>query len=61
MCAHRSLAAGSRATGSLTTGSLVTDAGEVVLSGVFGGAVDFGGGPVTSKGDLDGFLLKLVP
>jgi hypothetical protein len=34
-------------------------AGNVLLTGVFQGAVDFGGGPLTSAGDVDIYLAKL--
>ncbi|MEZ4360727.1 MAG: hypothetical protein R3B48_11140 [Kofleriaceae bacterium] len=36
-------------------------AGNVVVSGWFEGTVDFGGGPRTSSGNRDVFLLKLAP
>lgn len=34
--------------------------GQAVLGGIFQQAVDFGRGPVTSAGDTDGFLLRLL-
>jgi PKD repeat protein len=42
-------------------GVAVDAAGSVVLWGVFIGTVDFGGGPVTSVGGSDLFLVRLTP
>lgn len=36
-------------------------AGRVVAGGAFSGALDWGTGPTTSAGDLDAFLVELVP
>jgi hypothetical protein len=42
--------------------NIVTDAaGNVILSGVFEGTVDFGGGTLASAGALEGFVAKLDP
>ncbi|WP_437970689.1 hypothetical protein WMF04_15975 [Sorangium sp. So ce260] len=35
--------------------------GEVFAVGAFRGTVDFGGGPVTTRGESDGYLVKLGP
>jgi hypothetical protein len=35
--------------------------GNVLLAGDFGGAIEFGGGPVTSLGSPDAFAVKLPP
>jgi len=41
---------------------IATDAGSnVVLVGTFAGAVDFGGGTLTSAGDFDIFVVKFAP
>jgi hypothetical protein len=40
-------------------GVAVDPSGGVVLVGAFEGTVDFGGGALTSGGDLDGFVVKL--
>ena len=37
----------------------VDSSGNIFLTGSFGSAIDFGGGPVTSKGEFDCYLLKL--
>lgn len=40
--------------------SVATDgSGNVVITGYFGGSVDFGGGPLTSAGGADVFVVKL--
>jgi hypothetical protein len=39
----------------------VDSMGNVIIAGYFGGAVDFGGGPLTSAGGLDLFVAKLDP
>ncbi|MBI4703227.1 MAG: hypothetical protein HY744_19090 [Deltaproteobacteria bacterium] len=36
-------------------------AGNVLLTGTFGDAIDFGAGPVDPEGDMDVFVLKLDP
>jgi hypothetical protein len=42
--------------------SVATDAdGNVVLAGDFRGDIDFGGGPLKSKGDYDIFIVKFDP
>jgi hypothetical protein len=47
--------------GSIVSGGAVAadPTGAVLLGGVFGGVVDFGGGPVVSVGQNDVFLVKL--
>jgi len=37
----------------------VDGADNVILTGAFPGTADFGGGPLTSAGDLDAFVVKL--
>ena len=44
--------------GELGESVAVDNAGNVFLTGYFGGSVDFGGGPLTSAGSLDTFLAK---
>jgi hypothetical protein len=39
----------------------VDAAGNVVVTGVFDGSIDFGGGPLTSAGDNDVFVAKFDP
>lgn len=39
----------------------VDSAGDLVLSGRFGGTIDLGGGALTSKGEGDGFIAKYTP
>lgn len=36
-------------------------AGNIVATGLFRDTVDFGGGPLTSAGDADAFVIKLAP
>ncbi|MDI1483576.1 hypothetical protein [Polyangium sp. y55x31] len=49
-------------TGGAVPWAIATDAlGNVVVTGGFTGTLDFGGGPVTSKGLGDVFLVKLGP
>jgi hypothetical protein len=45
----------------LPVGVAVDADGNVVLTGIFEGLVDFGGGPLTSAGDIDVFVAKLDP
>ncbi len=40
-------------------GAAVDGAGNVLLTGEFGGTVDFGGGPITAAGNTDVFVVKL--
>lgn len=47
--------------GSVTSAATVDSAGNVLLTGYFGGTVDFGSGPLTSAGYADIFLAKLRP
>jgi hypothetical protein len=35
--------------------------GNALLAGYFYGAIDFGGGPLTSAGSIDGYLAKMTP
>jgi hypothetical protein len=50
------------AMGSQTGMSVATDKdGNVVVVGYFDGAIDFGGGPLTSAGSIDIFVAKLDP
>jgi hypothetical protein len=42
-------------------GVAVDGSGNVLVTGVFEGTVDFGGGPLTSAGGNDIFLLRLRP
>ena len=35
--------------------------GEVFAAGAFRGTVDLGGGPLSTRGDTDGYLVKLGP
>jgi hypothetical protein len=42
-------------------GVTVDPSGNVYVTGRFQGSVDFGGGPLTSAGDYDIFVLKLMP
>lgn len=39
-------------------GIAVDNAGNIVVTGAFSGSVDFGGGPLTSAGDSDVFIVK---
>jgi hypothetical protein len=39
----------------------VDSGSNVYLTGEFAGTVDFGGGPLTSAGSKDMFVLKLAP
>jgi hypothetical protein len=41
-------------------GIAVSASGDVVLTGTFGGAIDFGAGALTSAGGLDVFIAKLT-
>jgi hypothetical protein len=43
------------------SGIAVDTSGHVLVTGFFGATVDFGGGPITSTGGLDGFALSLEP
>jgi hypothetical protein len=45
----------------MCTGIDTDGAGNVILAGEFGGTIDFGSGPLTAKGEVDGFVAKLVP
>ncbi|AUX21994.1 uncharacterized protein SOCEGT47_024950 [Sorangium cellulosum] len=45
----------------LAGGVAVGPEGEVFAVGSFRGTVDLGGGPVTSRGETDGYLVKLGP
>ena len=44
-----------------SAGVAVTASGEALVTGLFTGTVDFGGGPVQTAGDTDVFLLELSP
>jgi hypothetical protein len=48
-------------TGQSGRGVAVDGAGNVLVAGEFGGAMDFGAGPITSAGANDAFLAKLTP
>jgi hypothetical protein len=39
----------------------IDGSGNILVTGHFGGTVDFGAGPMTSAGPQDGFILKLGP
>ena len=39
-------------------GIAADDTGSIVLTGAFFGSIDFGGGPLTSAGDSDAFIVK---
>ena len=47
--------------GNIGHGLAMDASGNVLVTGFIGGTVDFGGGPVTSAGSSDIFLLKLHP
>lgn len=43
------------------TGVAIDPSGNILVVGAFEGTVDFGGGPLTSAGDVDAFVVELGP
>jgi hypothetical protein len=44
-----------------STPGALDDAGNVYLTGQFQGGVDFGGGPITTAGNMDVYLVSFAP